>query len=118
MFREKSCVRWLIGEDHNTIFYQSVMKARRAQASLSSLNIQDNLTNDAGLIKEHVINVYQGLFGDTTKGSHVDVSHVIRSLVTFEENSLLTKVSDGAKIRSIVLEMDGSKVFQSRWFYQ
>lgn len=33
---------------------------------------------------------------------------MIRSLVTFEENSLLTKVSDGAKIRSIVLEMDGS----------
>lgn len=60
MFRKKSCVHWLTGEDHNTAFNQTVVKAKRVHAYLSFLNIKGILTDDANLIEEYVIGFYKG----------------------------------------------------------
>lgn len=110
LFREKSRIRWLQDGDRNTAFYHSVVQAKRAQASMSFLDIESEVTEDAIVIENHVINFYKDLFA--VDAVPVDVSanvgNVIPTLVRPDDNIGLTSVPDWAEIKAVVHELDGS----------
>ncbi|KAK2647816.1 hypothetical protein Ddye_015305 [Dipteronia dyeriana] len=87
--KEKSRVRWLAEGDRNSNFFHSLLKRRRGNKTLSSIQIGENISNDPMDIGEHVSSFYQHLFSDPVNNS-LDLSIIrehVPSLVTVDENT-------------------------------
>lgn len=80
LLRQKSRTHWLVDGDRITAFFNRVLRAARAKASINSMMINGELCEDVGVISEHIQGFYKELFNDN--GGNIEHLSYIRELLT------------------------------------
>nr|XP_011470584.1 PREDICTED: uncharacterized protein LOC105353269 [Fragaria vesca subsp. vesca] len=107
LWREKSRLRWLSEGDRNSSYFHALCKVRRNRSSITLLRDGDQVLQDPHYIQNHIVDYYKNLF--TKHAEYEDsglVSKVIHSMVTPEENTMLTSVPLSEEIWAAVKSMD------------
>ncbi|KAL6182579.1 hypothetical protein ACLB2K_043998 [Fragaria x ananassa] len=107
LWREKSRLRWLSEGDRNSSYFHALCKVRRNRSSITLLRDGDQVLQDPHYIQNHIVDYYKNLF--TKHAEYEDsglVSKVIHSMVTLEENTMLTSVPLSEEIWAAVKSMD------------
>ncbi|PON35423.1 hypothetical protein PanWU01x14_336590 [Parasponia andersonii] len=125
--RNKCRIKWLKEEDLNTSFYHATLKRRKANKTLSSLVINDEIVTDPIRIAAHAINYCASLFSELLHySSNLSIirEHV-PCLVTSLENIIFLHLLLEQEIRNTIFDMDLSsmpgsdgctrKFFRSYW---
>lgn len=105
--REKSRVSWLKDGDKCSKFFHTYAKFKGAKAFIHALSIDDVLVDDKQTIADHVVQYYQELYSSTSSCiSSAEMSSIIPSLVTENDNNFLTAIPTDEEIKSCVFSMD------------
>jgi hypothetical protein len=89
--REKARNQSFIHGDRNTAYFYRMSRIKSAAKTISLLLGDQVCIIDPNDIETHVVNYYQGIFGASNECIPNElVAQVIPSLVTMEENNLLT----------------------------
>lgn len=106
-WREKSRVSWLKDGDKCSKFFHTYAKFKRAKAFIHALSIDDVLVDDKQTIADHVVQYYQELYSSTSSCiPSAEMSNIIPSLVTENDNNFLTAIPTDEEIKSCVFSMD------------
>ncbi|XP_019435039.1 PREDICTED: uncharacterized protein LOC109341552 [Lupinus angustifolius] len=107
-WKEKARMNWHTNGDRNTSFFHIVAKVRQNTKALTMLKEGDNILTNHDDIATHVLDYFTALYASSNNMvSNGLISFVIPSLVTVEDNFLLTKHPSNEEIRSIVFSMKG-----------
>ncbi|KAK3199352.1 hypothetical protein Dsin_022767 [Dipteronia sinensis] len=110
--------------DRNSSFFHSSIKRRQRRSVLSSLSIDEVISVDQTVIKDHIVRFYIDLFYSNSDLIDQDLSIVdgiVPSLVSQKENSFLVAIPSADVIHDAVFAMDalstpGSDGFSGRFF--
>ncbi|KAK3230369.1 hypothetical protein Dsin_002250 [Dipteronia sinensis] len=108
-YRERSRVKWMQDGDRNSSFFHASIRRRQYMNALSSLLINEVLTNDRLIIRDHIIEFYSNLFSSDSSRFETEfslVEDVIPSLVTNVENDFLISFPSTDNIHDAVFTMD------------
>ncbi|KAF1898180.1 hypothetical protein Lal_00032945 [Lupinus albus] len=100
-----------IGGDRNTSFFNKVTKIRQASKALSTLRDGDNILSTQEEIAQHVLAYFTDLYVSPNDAcpNHL-IQLVIPSLVSNEDNTMLTKHPTIEEIKNVVFDMNGEGV--------
>lgn len=107
LWRYKSRVNWFSYGDRNTTFSHKLTKIRNIFKKLSILRTDDAILDNVTDIENHVFDYYASLYAFTN--SRVDnglVEKVIPSIVSSEDNIVLTNLLSFEEVKSAVFSMD------------
>lgn len=125
--RQKSRSSWLQDGDRNTAFFHRSLKVTKGHGGIASLLINDELTGDRTLIRDHVVSYYEGLFRQdvSVAPSFHGMESLISNLVSDEQNRDLTRTPTADEIKHVVFGMNpdsapgpdgfGGKFYQRMW---
>ncbi|KAL6221415.1 hypothetical protein ACLB2K_009166 [Fragaria x ananassa] len=106
-WRDKARVKWLKEGDKCSSFFHAYARQKQARAQINYLNDGATLLSDQQAIADHVVHFYQALYGPGTPPIGIaDFCSVIPSLVSTEENIMLTAVPTSEEIKNTVFSMD------------
>ncbi|XP_019432864.1 PREDICTED: uncharacterized protein LOC109339802 [Lupinus angustifolius] len=107
-WKEKSRLNWHINGDINTHFFHRFTKIRQATNSMSMLKEGERCLSNQEDIANHVLNYYTDLFSSPNNTSPNDlIQQVIPTLVSEDENSMLTGIPSRHEIKMDVFAMNG-----------
>ncbi|PRQ30598.1 putative non-specific serine/threonine protein kinase [Rosa chinensis] len=108
-WKDRARVKWLTDGDRSTSFFHTYAKVRAAKSQMSSIRVGERILTDPSDIAAHTVAFYQNLYDISSPSTNVDeVCSVIPSLVTDDENVVLSAIPTSEEIRSAVFSMDGS----------
>ena len=107
-WQEKSKnVRFLEG-DRNTAFFHRQAKVREAQGHISILKNGDEILSTTEAIESHVLNYFNNIFAVSESYEENDLpDRLIPSLVTLEDNTMLTTVPSSDEVKRAVFDLNG-----------
>ncbi|XP_019451747.1 PREDICTED: uncharacterized protein LOC109353840 [Lupinus angustifolius] len=107
-WKEKARMNWHTNGDRNTSFFHIVAKVRQNTKALTMLKEGDNILTNHDDIATHVLDYFTVLYASSNNVvSNGLISSIIPSLVTEEDNFLLTKHPSNEEIKSAVFSMKG-----------
>ena len=72
---------WILKDDRNTKFFQTIVKQRRARSKIIHLKIEDGtFTEDFGVIENTLVNHFQTQFTEMESRSLHDITKELQSL--------------------------------------
>lgn len=107
--REKSRINWHKHGDRNTAIFHKVTKIRNASQLMSILKVGDEILAKQEDIEHHVLQFYESLFATENNciaNELIDSS--ISSLVSAEDNFMLTNLPSKEEVKQAVFSMDSS----------
>ncbi|PRQ42072.1 putative RNA-directed DNA polymerase [Rosa chinensis] len=108
-WKDRARVKWLTDGDRSTSFFHTYAKVRAAKSQMSSIRVGERILTDPSDIAAHTVAFYQNLYDIPSPSTNVEeVCSVIPSLVTDDENVVLSAIPTSEEIRSAVFSMDGS----------
>ena len=108
-WRDRARVKWFKEGDKCTSFFHAYARQKFTRSQINCLYDGDVLLSDRQGIAEHVVSFYQNLYGPGPSPADIpDICNVIPSLVSNDENVLLTAIPSPDEIRSTVFAMDPS----------
>ncbi|KAL6139472.1 hypothetical protein ACLB2K_057776 [Fragaria x ananassa] len=106
-WRDKAKVKWLTDGDKCTAFFHAYARNKIARATVNCLHDGRSLLTDLDDISNHVVTFYQSLYGPCMPPNGiVDICNTIPSLITDEENALLTSMPSAEEIKRTVFSMN------------
>lgn len=106
-WRDKAKVKWLTDGDKCTAFFHAYARNKTARATINCLHDGRSLLTDLDDISNHVVTFYQSLYGPgMPPNGIVDICNTIPSLITDEENALLTSMPSAEEIKRTVFSMN------------
>lgn len=83
MLKDKSRIWWLTDGDKNTSFLHNMVKLRRLNKKISSLNVGSTVLHDQDVIADHFVQHFQRSFTRNPNIIYIGlVERVIQSLIT------------------------------------
>ncbi|XP_019451836.1 PREDICTED: uncharacterized protein LOC109353936 [Lupinus angustifolius] len=107
-WKEKCMINWHTHGDRNTKFFHRVTKIRQATKAMSILMDRERILCNQDDIANHVLNYYTDLFGSTKYIAPNDlIQSVIPSIVSDDENLMITSVPSHKEIKDVVFGLNG-----------
>lgn len=106
-WHEKARVKWHTEGDRNTKFFHQMARISNVTKQINMLKDGDQFLCSAKDIESHVVSFYEKLF--CTENNCSDnglIEEVIPSLVTFEQNLMLTNLPSMEEVKEAVLSMN------------
>ena len=124
--RQKNRASWLKDGDRNTKFFHTSLRIRSVSAGISRLEIDGAISEDRGVISDHLVNYYVDLFAFSPSISNVDLfDQVMGAEVSAEQNEMLARIPCDEEIKTAVFSLSiesapgpdgfGGGFFQSCW---
>ncbi|KAF3441089.1 hypothetical protein FNV43_RR19375 [Rhamnella rubrinervis] len=108
MLRDQCRVKWLKEGDCNSKFFHSLLQVHKSQCPMSFLSIHGVNFSDDTTIKSYIMDYYRSLFSidETLDINFSRLDGIIPSLVTIEDNLLLTRSPASEEVKQAVFNLD------------
>jgi hypothetical protein len=107
-WKEKSRLQWFKEGDRNTAFFHRTCKIRQATNAISMLKKDNLILTDPQDIASHIVDYYKNLFSTNSQVLPNNlIGNVIPSLVSDNENNILTAIPDSEEIKQAVFTLSG-----------
>lgn len=123
---DKARLNWFNYGDRNTTYFHKLTKIRNVSKQLSLLKLGESILYSTNAIESHVVDYFSSLY--SVNSACVDnglVEQVIPSLVSIDDNSMLTNLPSMEEVRNAVFSMNnnsalgpdgfGSCFYQTYW---
>ena len=125
-WKEKARIKWIKEGDRNSAFFQKIARQRVVTNRITFLHSNDSLLTDPVDIQNHVIGFYEKLYStDNTITNSNLVETLIPSIVSVDDNAMLSAIPTNEEIKKAVFGLDPSSApgpdgfngsfFQSCW---
>lgn len=109
-WEHRARVNWLRAGDQNTKFFHSTTVHRRKRNKILKLLDEDGLWHDkeddiAGIF----LNFYKHLFSSSSPGENEDILEFARSVITEDDNVLLSKPVNDSEVKEAAFQLGGMK---------
>lgn len=107
LWRGKSKVKCFNDGDRNTTYFHKLTKIRNVSKQLCIIRTDQAILDNATDIENHVVDYYTSLYASAN--SYVDnglVEYVIPSIVSLEDNTMLTNLPTFEEVKSAIFAMD------------
>lgn len=102
-WKQKARIDWFSQGDRNTAYFHRIAKIRSASKQMTLLKHGDQVLVDRQQIEQHVLDFYTSLYTSENSFSSNDwISKVIPSLVSSEDNIMLTALHSLEEVKSAV----------------
>lgn len=107
-WKEKARVNWFNHGDRNTSYFHKLTKIRNSSKRMTALKSEETILDTQSDIEQHVLNYYSSLYASENSCVNSDfIDRVILSLVTTDDNVVLTGIPTLEEVRMAVFAMNG-----------
>ncbi|CAL0324296.1 unnamed protein product [Lupinus luteus] len=107
-WREKARINWCTKGDRNTAYFHKLAKIRHASKSMSMLRHDSHVLLGQGEIADHALSYFTNLYASDNYTQQNDlIQQVVPSLVSENQNNLLTKIPTNDEIKAAAFGMNG-----------